>query len=1581
SEVSPDSQNLLKIGSPFENPIASPSTPLRPPTLLEFSSFGRLLLIYGDYENESGQESIQVWHSFFEELGFDCSTTHISSLPSTNNYDLLVAIPNVGTSDMTYGVSSIQAQSIANQTKPVLLLGYAHEILDILEGFDPFTDFIPCVERFLWSLDPSLQIFSLPHEIPVTSTQHDIYVDHVSYDAYRISSLPSKVEVLATNFDGSGSQILWYRAFGGQPFLYYWGIDQVNHLNTHGIAFCENFLHWLIRPVLQERIGQTLSTFQLDLPSSENYWAVQGAGGFGLPLEPSIIFTYYVTDLVKSFDLDVDITAFSEWLKSQYNSVLGYFEDLASPQHQDRCVTTGMSVLVANALGILDQIDAEVIGNYLASCQDSNTGGFFTEFGALQTSLRATRYGIEGLLTLGQLNKINSTAVISYINDCQESNPFNSEFGGFYSSKTGEVVASLVHTTDAIVTLSHLDAVNTINQPALVTFLSKCEEPRGSGIFDTKQTMDSDEWIQGTACAIQVLNILNNLSSFNISNGRTFILANQFANGGWGRGDSAHDFHNSPDETWWAVQGLALTGGLGLTGAGLTQYLEACCSGWGGATEPVLFGDFLSSAQILSALYYTDNMNSINLTAYLQYLDNCWSVARTSFSSHQSPPTVGINTDTPTPDRITIELGTFGPLYHYEYAKLSTFLNLTGSPWSTRKTQILQEIIDSQTFALGYEGMFGLHHLYVGRETDFTFRFDSTCWSLLAHQILDGQPSELTNATATLIYLLNCLQGNSTHQYFFDPLHNTPLPAPFRFAEGNLAETWLGLQALYYLDPTSDAINGQRIATYASQYLQQNPDLITAYYASEILNLLTDTGLFPEARTLINQTTLKSLLLNAITYSGLFTDPTIPKGKWTSFLTSLGLQLINHLHFLPLVDVNPLLNLSNILIPTGVLQINSKGFFSGIVNETRWGCLPTNVSVTAHIFDMSFSNSCNPSSPHLWEVQYSIPSTPQALGPQNLTLVATAHRSIPYYHELQNICEVWGNITIQPTYSPGLNIPRSIPLNISIHLTLDGESEPYFPLTTGFITIAIETTPDIYYLSHYGDGRYETVVFTNSLFPQNYTLIINATAPYCVLNTTYSILSIQMFNTYLTPEPATPLIPILYESVSVHIALRNTSGTPLQGYQISFNITRPGDIFPSLQRNEITNISGIATCQWQPNRLGEWQIVCFFEEQEMYRASNSSVTVTINRRPIQCTIQLFPTATLFIGNQSLIQIQVTDKINGSSLPNLFISLYEGEHLIATATTNETGQATCQWLITAPVGFRSLHLEIIETPVYEHSIITDISYHIMDTTTIEIASNTSTLFIGESLDFYVRVFPTASGPPNGTASIFWDGHWHHDISISLGVGTTMLLIANSELPGEHLLSVLFGHLETPDMYADSSLGVSITVIQQKTSTLTITIDPLEVDNYFLTPTIYIDIRLTYIEDSNRYDLSALISVELLGQNSEPIFHLNFTTDDHGRYLLVLSTPPPGVYTLRVNFYGQRGVTPCTQTMPFLVRFPINPALGFFTPLIVISITIILIDTVVGILLFTRFRYRIKQLAQHFLTRQTVTESSESQDNSD
>ncbi len=1548
--------------------ISAPNGPLN------HATFGNLLVLYGDYVNESSQEPIGVWISLFRNLGFNTTASHIAAFNQSSEFDLLIVTPSVGTSNTSFGVPIANAEAIGACSQPILLLGYGHEVLDRLFGFNPLTDFIPSVERYLWSTDETQQIFSLPHKIPHTSGRLGIYSDHVNYDAYRMTVLPPKVEVLGTNFDGSGAQLFWFRSFSPNPHIYYWGINQVRSLNSQGWLFCENLIHWLIRPSLQHRLGETLAAWQLPAVSDKDYWAIQGSGGFGYPLEPSIRFSYFVTEMVYTNRLPLNLSIFRSWLFDRYNPDMGYFEDLSSSQIHDRCITTAMSVLMANYLDVLEHFNQSRISDYLADCQDITSGGFFTERNSVTTSIAATRFAIEALAILNQLHLINKTAAIDYIVNCQELNPLDSEFGGFYFSTSGGLMANLVYSTDALIALKQLDALDYINQSALLYFIASCEEPHDSAIFDTKFTLDSDEWILGTSCVIQILTILNSHGVYDINTSRTYILANQYPNGGWGRGDTLHDFHNSPDETWQVTKALTLTGGLGTAEQNLIKYITQCFTDWGGATEPILFGDFLTSVEIISTLSQIDALKRINLTAFLKYLENCWSQSRSSFVSHQLPSVVGTDTDSPTPDRILLEAGTFGPLYHYAYSQLISILGLSGTPWTTYATQIRHEIEACQSEVLEYSGMLGLHHLYVGHESDFTFRFDTTCWNLIAHQILGGQPVDLKNASSVVSYLIRCLQTNSTHQYFYDITQTVSIPAPWRDAKDYLAETWMGLQAYAYLNPLLSNLDGQKLATYALSFLQKNPSLITTYYATEILHFLVESGLKPDAFNLHNWTSIKTDLINAFSFDGLVNDLSLPPRKWMPHLVNLALQLIHRLQLVTHLDVSPILNLTEITYPTGTLPLGQNITFSAYVTEIRWGYLPPTLQVQTQIFNTSFIDSCSLVVLGYFEHQDVIPYAPRGLGPQNLSLTAYSPGAIPNYIHIPTIFTGWGTIALQTVLSPSTRVPRSIPLNVTMQLGFDGATNFSTPLINGNVTITVETTSDTYQASLQRSNQYFAFISTHNLTPTNHILRINATVPFCSFYTETLLISVVVFDTHLYSKQIYPSAPVLFDPTSLVIELRNGTGISLGGYQIIFNITRPTEALPFHSVSSITDENGLASCTWIPNEIGEWTIVYTFSGQDMFGACQNVTLVQVKGRPLACFVTLLPSSVLYLGNQSFIQVEVSDSLNGSFLANLQIDLYENSMLLDTATTDVNGKAICQWLTSAPVGFRELHIEIMGTATYESWISSPLIYLVRDTTTLSATSNTTQLYLGETIDIDVKIVALNSANPNGTASVFWDGIWRDNILITQGFGSIKIPILYSESTGDHLIVILFGHLDTPDSYSESSTALHIYVRKIITPSITIAVDPPEIADPLLQPTLLITVHLSYINGTYSYGLSANLSIQIHSQDDVLLVTLEIETDVTGSSLIIINTPQPGLYSVAARFNGERGFAPSLATTILLVHYPQNVVGGLFNPLLLGSVAVMIIGLLVGVIVFMRLQKQLNEFLKGIKPNQSVFTNS-------
>ncbi len=1537
---------------------------------------GNLLLIYGESQE---QDPTEGWEDLFNELGYSTITSNITDFTVTQGIDVVVVLPNTGEYGPNFVASPSQSQAIVDGGKPVLLLGYAHEVLDQVWGFDSVNDFYPCGESALWTTVPSHQVFTSPHVIPGSSGQMSVFEGHVDYDAYRISALPEQCSILAHNYPNTGAHLIWFHALVDNPQIYYWGVDTASRLDGNGRKLMDNLLHWLLRTNLGSRLGPTLASLQLPLPAEGGYWGVQGAGGFAYPLEPSIAFTYYVADMVVTLGLDVNISAFSPWLLDECYDVLGYFEDLASLQRNDRCVTTSMAVLSLAAMAQLGSIDVTAIGDYIAGCQDLGSGGFFTEQGVTTTTIQATRYAVEALVALGQLGKIDVEAAIDFIAACQELDPSHTEFGGFYDSPGVGFMADLPCSLDALEALSILGAIYTINQPALLTFIQNCENPMGSDVFDTRIIFDNDELVLGTSCALRLLQILGSLTSYNTTASRVYLLTQQYPNGGWGRGDTTQDFHNSPDETWYGVQGLIVTGGLGGVTANLVNYLSNCTTGWGGATEPKFFGDLLTAWQIISALYQAGGLSAINRTSFLSYLDNCWLYVRSSLCWHQQPPDVVRNSDAYTPDRSGVESNTFGPLYHYAFSELVYILDLEDDPlWSTRLEIVRNEIVSSQTLAEDYRGMFGLHHLYVGRESDLTFRFEGTCWNLIAHEKLGGQPADLLNSTAALLYLQSCLQESSGTQYFQDIVHTVPLPAPLRAADDHLAETWLGLKAYSYLDPTCAGLDGIKLAVYASSFLDSPSSIITTFYATDILYLLTKLGLYPSALDLIDKDSIVTLLEDCMDYNGLFQDSSQPEGRWMPYVTDLALRMAVHLNLLIELDGNPTLSLTPILYPTGVLYGDDQVEISVTVNETKWGLIPESFTISALIFGEAYTPFTGTSPLGQWNITFTVPFSGAAIGPQDLTLIVRSPTYLPGIEVLVDTCEVWGSLTATASYSPGLTVPRSVPLEVTVHASVIGASGPEgsFPLAT--VELTNENNSLTYPTIHQGGGYYIGQVLTEGLNPGSYQIRVNVSSPYCIGYQIIEDVDVVTFSSALDMVAAKPTLPIVLEPTTIDIRLEDENATGLAGFPVEVNITSPSSLEPVITLNCITNTSGLISCTWTPDEAGQWILEYYFAGQNQYESCNDLSIVTISRRPLTCSLEWISSAEAFVGNESEIKVTISDTYNGSLLSELLVSFFEGEDLLYSAYTDANGEANYSWSTTAPLGYRYFHVKVAETSVYEESISTDSILLVKEVTTTTITQCTTTIYLGESMNIALVITAGDITSVNGTASLYWDGVWELDFPVLEGIGLVQIVISYTESPGEHLLAILFGQRDDPDIYTTSSDTVIVKTLRVYSSSVNLTISPTEVTNLIATPTISVEVLLSYENGSSSYGFSGQITFQLFSANGSLLLEMTSSTEASGLLNWAMTTPSPGYYNLVAQYSGDIGFAPSTDSSTFVVRGLDNP-IGIPSPLLTLaSLGLMIGGLCAGIFLFIRFQRTANEIAGSLVAGGGVTSSQQTPD---
>jgi prenyltransferase beta subunit len=1174
---------------------------------------------------------------------------------------------------------------------------------------------------------------------------------------------------------------------------------------------------------------------------------------------------------------------------------------------------------------------------------------------------------------LNQLSKINVTEATTYIASCQELDYQSSEYGGFYLSPTS-IPTSLVASLDAVQTLSILESLAVINQTALLTYIASCEDPSLPGIFDTKVAFGTDEWVMGTGCALRLLELLSALAVFDVQASRSFLLSHQFPNGGWGRGDSSHDFHNSPDETWYAVQGLAVTGGLDSSRAALANYVADCCTGWGGATEPRCFGDLLTSWRVVSALSEVGGLSAINQSAFASYLANCWVIARSSVGWHQVPPNASMDTDTATPDRCIIESCTFGPLYHYAYSLLIKMLGLDGSLWSTLTGQTRNEIKTSQTFAAAYRGMFGLHHLYVGHETDRTFRFDTTCWNLLAYQYLGGSASELSNATAALEYLQRCLQDNGTHQYFSDMQHQAELPVEWRAAGGHLADTWLGLQAWAYLNPGMNGLDGHRLAAYAATYLEATPSIITAFYAADILHLLVELGLDSDATDFIDRTAIALLLFNCTAYTGVAQDATLQDGRWTPYVTALSLQLAAHLNLLPNLDVNPALRVTVLSYPIGNCSCGESATITVTIDETRWGVLPANTSLSASIFNTTFTNFVESNLLQSWNCTITIPYSASALGPQDLRVMAEARGYLPDWKELAQVCQVWGNLSTTIAYAPGLVVPRSVPLSVTLKVTLDGGTGPEADISNALVLLTNLNTSASYPSTYQGGGEYAILMPTNTLEPGRYRLGLEATAPYATKGTETDTITVKVYGTDFDWFSVTPTSPIAGELLAFHVCLKDETNTQVVGGNVSFCVTKPGHTQPWMILSDTTNASGVAVCWWTPTTPGQWSVSYDFEGLNQYGGCSDECSVDVAQRPSRCTAEWFSPHQVFLGNYSLLLVTVADSLNGSALVGRMVSFYEGETLLYATFTNATGHAMCSWIVVGSLGTRQFRVEVGESPLHDGWVSPTLSLAVRTTTTVTITSCTSELHLGETGRIEVIVTARMTDAPNGTASVYWDGLWQLDSTIFKGGGNAQFTVSYSDISGTHLLAILFGHLDAPDVYAPSNTSFVVEVLPVFIPTLTLTVSPAEIKDFRVITTFSVEALLTYRNGTTTSGLAVNVTLQLVAGDGTIVLQLSSQTDATGNVHWILSTPPPGSYLLRVQFAGVRGFAPASAAAPLTIQIPLDLMLGQSLPLTLASLVIIAASLVLAVVVFSRLQKRANRMVRRLLGGQNSRSSS-------
>jgi hypothetical protein len=398
---------------------------------------------------------------------------------------------------------------------------------------------------------------------------------------------------------------------------------------------------------------------------------------------------------------------------------------------------------------------------------------------------------------------------------------------------------------------------------------------------------------------------------------------------------------------------------------------------------------------------------------------------------------------------------------------------------------------------------------------------------------------------------------------------------------------------------------------------------------------------------------------------------------------------------------------------------------------------------------------------------------------------------------------------------------------------------------------------------------------------------------------------------------------------------------------------------------DTTNASGVAVCRWTPTIAGQWIVVYDFEGFDQYGACSNESGVGVGRRPSHCTAEWVSPSQLFVGNHSLLLVTAVDGLNSSALAGRIVSFYEGATLLHTTFTNATGHATYSWVVAAPLGTRQFRAEVSETPSHEGWISAELSLAVRTTTVVTITSCTPQLYLGENGQIEVLIVTPMTDAPNGTASVYWDGVWQLDFVVVKGTGNTPFVVSYTDVSGEHLLTILFGHLDAPDVYAPCDVSFVVEVLPVFIPTLAIAVCPPEIADFRAVATISVDVRLTYRNGTKIHGLAVNVTLQLVAGDGTIALQLLALTDAAGSAHWILSTPQPGSYLFKVHFAGVRGFAPATAMAPLTIRIPLDLILSQALPLTLASLVIIVVGLLTAGFVFLRLQNRADQVARVLL----------------
>jgi hypothetical protein len=380
---------------------------------------------------------------------------------------------------------------------------------------------------------------------------------------------------------------------------------------------------------------------------------------------------------------------------------------------------------------------------------------------------------------------------------------------------------------------------------------------------------------------------------------------------------------------------------------------------------------------------------------------------------------------------------------------------------------------------------------------------------------------------------------------------------------------------------------------------------------------------------------------------------------------------------------------------------------------------------------------------------------------------------------------------------------------------------------------------------------------------------------------------------------------------------------------------------------------------------GQWNITYHFQGLNQYDACGGETGIPVTRRPSRCTAEWISASPTFVGNHSLLLATVVDSLNGSRLAGRTVSFYEGAALLSVTLTDASGQAAYSWTVAPPLGARQFRVEVLETPLHDGWISAELYLTVRATTAITFINCTPQLYLGETGRIEVSVATQTPRAPNGTASVYWDGIWQRDFAIHNGVGNAQFAVSYSDVPGEHLLAVLFGHLDAPDFYAPSSASFIVEVLPVFVPTLILTVSPAEMMDFRPAAAVSVDARLTYRNGTAIYGLAGNVTLQLVTADGAVVLQVESQTNAAGEAHWALSMPQPGLYQFKVQFDGVRGFAPATAVTGLTIRLPLELIVGQSLPLALASLALIAVGLLVGALVFWRLQKRADRVVQLLL----------------